>query len=65
MKDLTVELTNDEIWAIIHEQARRRFGISGRELLNQWKNGTWKDRDAARDIIAFARLLDRPNPLYS
>jgi len=53
-----VELSRQEILALIDEGARQRLGISGEELLDLYRRGKLRDLGEVADLLVLATLLE-------
>ena len=53
-----VELSRQEILALINEGARQRLGISGDELLEVYRRGKLRDLGEVADLLVLATLLE-------
>lgn len=60
-----LELTREEILRRIEEGARRRRGMSARELLHAWRTGTLEEPGEVADLLALAHLLAEDDPLLA
>jgi hypothetical protein len=54
------ELTPEYIRDRVDEEARRRLGISGEEMLRRFEHGELEDPGRVADLIALADLLREP-----
>lgn len=53
-----VELSRQEILALIDEGARHRLGISGEKLLELYRRGQLRDLGEVADLLVLATLLE-------
>jgi hypothetical protein len=53
-----VELSRQEILALIDEGARQRLGISGEKLLELYRRGQLRDLGEVADLLVLATLLE-------
>jgi hypothetical protein len=53
-----VELSRQEILALIDHGARRRLGISGEVLLDRYRRGQLRDLGEVADLFALAGLFE-------
>jgi hypothetical protein len=53
-----VELSREEILALIDEGARHRLGISGEKLLELYRRGQLRDLGEVADLLVLATLLE-------
>ena len=58
-------LSRAEIVGIIERGARKRLGISARKLIASYRDGTLDDPGEVADLLGFARLLSRGDPLFA
>lgn len=56
------ELTREEILARLEAGARRRLGMSAREMLCAYRNGRLTDPGAVVDLLVLADLLPPDDP---
>jgi hypothetical protein len=59
-----LELTHDEIVALIEREAHRRYGLSAAAFVAQYRDGTFDECGGAADLVALARMLPEGDPLY-
>ena len=62
----TLEMSRDEIVALLEEQAHRRLGISAEEMLRRYRRGLLRD-DCGKiaDLVILASLLKKDDPLLA
>ena len=60
----TLELTREEITALLDREAQRRLGIPGAELVRRYRAGLLKDCGNVADLLALASLLAEDDPLF-
>lgn len=60
----TLELDRAQIVGLLDREARRRLGVSGEVLIQQYNNGTLKDCGLVSDLLALASLLTKDDPLF-
>jgi hypothetical protein len=53
-----VELSREEILALIDQGARRRLAISGEALLDRYRRGQLRDLGEVADLLVLAALLE-------
>ena len=53
-----VELSREEILALIDAGARQRLGISGEKLLELYRRGQLRDLGEVADLLVLATLLE-------
>lgn len=58
VNDSEVEMSRDEILALIDKGARRRLGISGEALLEKYRRGQLANLGEVADILVLAALLE-------
>lgn len=51
------EMTREQGLALLDEQAREYFGISGEEFIRQWEAGALRDEDACPEAVRVAMLI--------
>jgi hypothetical protein len=59
-----VELTQEQIVRRIQREARKRRGVSARELFAAFRAGTLEDPGDVMDLLSLASLLDEDHELY-
>ena len=59
-----VELTQDEIIALIEKGARERRGVTARELVEAYREGRLEEPGRVLDLLTFAAMLDKEHPLH-
>lgn len=52
-----IEMSRDEIIALIESEAQRRYGINAAEFVRQVRDGSFDECGNAADLIGLARLL--------
>ena len=57
VNDSEIELSRDEILALIDQGARRRLGISGDALLENYRRGRLPNLGEVADLLVLAALL--------
>jgi hypothetical protein len=57
----SIEMTRDEIRERIDTGARKRRGVSGDELLQQYRDGELENPGDVADLLALADLVE-PDP---
>lgn len=60
LNDAEVELTPAYIRQLIDDEAKRRLGISGDELLSLYESGKLDDPGRVADLLTLAELLREP-----
>jgi hypothetical protein len=65
MDATVVELTREELLRRLEEGARRRRGVSARELLRLYRSGSLEEPCAVADLLALADLLPDDDPLLA
>ena len=63
MERTTVELTRDEIIRRLEVGARRRRGMSARDLVRTFRSGKLEEPCEVADLLALADLLRDDDPL--
>ncbi|TME44855.1 MAG: hypothetical protein E6I60_16260 [Chloroflexi bacterium] len=58
MNESEVELSREEILALVDEGARHRLGIPGEELLELYRRGQLRDLGEVGDLLVLATLLE-------
>jgi hypothetical protein len=58
VNDSEVELSRQEILALIDDGARQRLGISGEKLLEFYRRGELRDLGEVADLLVLATLLE-------
>ncbi len=58
-----IVLTREQILERLEQGARRRRGMSARELLQAYNQGRLEDPGAVADLLALANLLAENDPL--
>lgn len=58
VNDNDVELSPEEILALIDQGAQRRLGISGKDLLERFHRGQLQDLGEVADLLVLATLLE-------
>lgn len=58
VNDSEVELSREEIVALIDQGARRRLGISGETLLERYRRGQLRNLGEVADLLVLAGLLE-------
>lgn len=64
LESATLTLSRDEIVARIEHEAKRRLGMSARDLLIAYQNGKLKDCGQVADLLSLADLLDPSDPIF-
>ena len=59
-----VSLTRDQILEIIEREARKRLGLSARELFRRYARYTLDDPGAVSDLVILSRLLPKDDELF-
>ncbi len=58
VNDSEIELSREEILALIDQGARRRLGISGDALLENYRRGQLGNLGEVADLLVLAALLE-------
>jgi len=58
VNDSEIELSREEILALIDQGARRRLGISGDALLENYRRGQLRNLGEVADLLVLAALLE-------
>jgi hypothetical protein len=64
MADTDLELTRDEIVAILEDGARRRVEMTAGELVRAYRDGLLEDPGMVADLLVLAHLLAEDDPLF-
>jgi hypothetical protein len=60
-----IELSRGEIVALIDRESLRRLGLSGAELLRQYRLGTLDDAGRVADLLMLADLLPQDDEVFA
>lgn len=56
-----LEMETEEMWRQVEAEARRRLGMSAKEMLTLDSRGELPDPGRVRDLLMVARLLNAPS----
>jgi hypothetical protein len=59
-----LELTRDEILKRLEDGARRRLGMSARDMLRAYRAGALADPGRVADLLGLADLLRDDDPIF-
>jgi hypothetical protein len=60
-----IELTRDELVNMLEAEAKRRFGLSAKVLLNEYRSGKLDQPGGVADLFALFNLLPEHDPLLA
>ncbi|MBI3448220.1 MAG: hypothetical protein HY049_04790 [Acidobacteria bacterium] len=61
----SLEMSRDEIVAMLEEGARKRLGVSAREFLRLYLSNGLEDIGSVADLISLASLLEENDPILA
>jgi hypothetical protein len=64
-REEVLTLTREQIMAILEREARKRLGLSARELFRRYAKGLLDDPGEVSDLVVIADLLPEDDELFA